>query len=110
MDNPIIAAIVAALASAGLAWLFRRWKPGMASAAIAGITAGLLILLTVLVTGVLIVRTLIGIGAAGKDMTGMIDGPGVHVASLFISGVLGIILLWMRSTNRDFASLFFRRK
>jgi LPS export ABC transporter permease LptG len=27
-----------------------------------------------------------------------------------IIGVLGIILLWMRSTNRDFASLFSRRK
>jgi lipopolysaccharide export LptBFGC system permease protein LptF len=27
-----------------------------------------------------------------------------------IIGVLGMILLWMRSTNRDFASLFSRRK
>ena len=27
-----------------------------------------------------------------------------------IIGILGIILLWMRSTNRDFASLFSRRK
>jgi hypothetical protein len=93
MDNPVVGAIVALLASAGLAWLLQRWKPGLHPAATAGITLGALVLLTVLVAGVVIVRTLIVVGAAGGDQTGIVDGPGLIVATAFISGVLEILLL-----------------